>query len=150
MAAKITKPNEAERQWIAKNLAATREFVSAFSAGSSDIELPVLDAAFAAWLQQHDHESEDPNPVINAFGVAFGQNLVDQLQLEWVVASDEHGTELAVHGQTGDVLIYPANLVAKRYTARETGFFVPLFDEMRARIESVRSETPERPWWKFW
>jgi hypothetical protein len=101
-------------------------------------------------LAQHDAESEDPNPVINAFGIAFGQYLVDQLQMTWVVASDQHGTEMAVHGQPGDILVYPPNLVAKRYTARETVFFAALFTEFQSQIKIVRSQTPKRPWWKFW
>ena len=150
MIPKLSQPNNAERDWIANNLAATREMIAEFNGGSSDIEPSALDAAFATWLGQHNAETEDPNPVINAFGVAFGQYLVDQLQLTWVVASDQDGTEMAVHGQPGDILVYPPNLVAKRYTARETGFFVPLFSEFQKQVEMVRSQAPQRPWWKFW
>ncbi len=150
MIPKIARPNDAERQWIANNLDATRQMLREFSEGSDDIELTALDSAFEAWLRQHDADSEDPNPVINAFGIAFGQYLVDHLQLKWVVASDEQGTELAVHGQPGDILVFPPNLVAKRYAARETGFFATLFAEFQQQVEMLRSAAPKRPWWKFW
>jgi hypothetical protein len=149
MIPKLSKPNNAERAWIATNLASTRQLVAELS-GASDLEPSALDVAYATWFAQHDVESEDPNPIINAFGIAFGQYLVDQLQLKWVVASDEHGTEMAVHGQPGDILVYPPNLVAKRYSARETDFFAPLFCEMQQQIDAVRSQTPARRWWKFW
>lgn len=150
MIPKLSEPNDAEREWIASNLVATRELVAEVVGGKSDLEPAALDAAYAAWFANHDAEAEDPNPIINAFGIAFGQHLVDQLQLRWVVAADEQGAEMAVHGQPGDILVYPANLVAKRYTARATEFFAPLFVEMQAQITAVRSQTPSRPWWKFW
>jgi len=150
MIPKLSKPNDAEREWIANNLVATRELVAEVGDGTADLTPSALDAGYAAWFSQHDAETEDPNPVVNAFGIAFGQHMVDQLQLEWVVASDEQGTEMAVHGQPGDILVYPPNLVAKRYTARETGFFAPLFSNMQEQITTVRSQTPSRPWWKFW
>ena len=147
---KGTQTNNAEHDWVAKNLAVMREMIAEFNGGVSDIQPSSLDSAFATWLGRHDAETEDANPVINAFGIAFGQYLVEQLQLTWAVASDQHGTEMAVHGQPGNILIYPLNLVAKRYTARETGFFMPLFSEFQDQIEIVRAQAPQRPWWKFW
>jgi Domain of unknown function (DUF3806) len=150
MSPKLSKLNNAEREWIADNLSATREMIGEFSSESSDIEPSALDAAYSMWLAQHDPETEDPNPVINAFGIAFGQYLVDHLQLQWIVASDKYGTEMAVHGQSGDILVYPANLVGKRYTTRETDFFAVHFAEFQSQIEMIRSQAPERPWWKFW
>ena len=150
MIPKLSKPTNAELDWIAQNLAVTREMISEFNGGVSEIQPSLLDSAFAAWLSQHDPDTEDPNPVINAFGIAFGQYLVEQLQLTWTVASDKHGTEMAVHGEPGNILVYPLNLVAKRYTARETGFFVPLSSEFQNQIEMVRAQAPQRPWWKFW
>ncbi len=150
MIPKLSKPNDAELEWIANNLAATREMVAEFAGRVSNLEPAVLDVAYAAWFAQHAPKSEDPNPAINAFGIAFGQHLVDQLQLNWVVASDQHGTEMAVHGQPGDILVYPPNLVGKRYSAHETDFFAPLFCKIRKQIVAVRSQTLARPWWKFW
>lgn len=147
MAPQFAELNASEREWIAKNLAATREMIVAFGDESGEPAPAILDAAFADWMSRHDFDSEDPNPVINAFGIAFGQYLADQLALEWTVATDEHGTELAVHGQPGDILIYPGNLVAKRYMDRTTGFFVSLYEQFREQIERLR--TPRR-WWKFW
>jgi Domain of unknown function (DUF3806) len=47
-----------------------------------------------------------------------------------VVVSDEHGTEMAVHREAGDVLVFPANLVAKRWETRHTGFLRPLYDQV--------------------
>lgn len=101
-----------------------------------------LDDAYAAWFQdwsgQAPGEQEDPNVFVNAFGLAFGQYLVDTLKLGWAVATDEHGTEIAVHGQPGDVLVFPPNLVAKRFERSETQFFQPVYEEMRRQVEALR------------
>jgi hypothetical protein len=35
---------------------------------------------------------------------------------------------MALIGQPGDQIVYPANAVAKRWESRELGFFRPLFD----------------------
>ena len=63
--------------------------------------------------------------------------LLDALEgFEWVVAEDEGGTDLAVFGLRGaGVLVYPANLVAKRYESREPGFLQSTRD---AIVEQVR------------
>ena len=70
--------------------------------------------------------SGDPNGLINAIGIAFGQVLVDRLGFRWVIATDDYGTDLGVVAAegTGDVLVYPANFVAKRFEERRTGFIV--------------------------
>lgn len=53
-------------------------------------------------------------------------------------ATDEHGTDLALHGQPGDVLIHPTNATAKRVVADEAGFFTPLLTAMRSSVEELR------------
>jgi len=96
-----------------------------------------LDEAFARWLDMHDPTHEDPNPYINAFGIAFGQYLVDHCGLKWMVVIDDQGTEMAVRGQPGDVLIFPSNFVAKRYVSRQKNFFSLFYAEMKKDIERL-------------
>ena len=107
-----------------------------------------LDLAYGAWLSLW-RKREDPNPAINAFGVAFGQYLVENLEMKWAVVTDDHGSEIAVHGQPGDVLIYPPNLVAKRFEKRQTGFFNPVFLDLEKRLARLRGEEEKKPWWRF-
>ncbi|MDO5094670.1 MAG: DUF3806 domain-containing protein, partial [Propionibacteriaceae bacterium] len=104
--------NEAEAAWLA-----------GLSKSLSDRgiqDLAALSAFFAtqkeAWLALPADERPDPNPLINSVGAAVGDHLVAELGMEWMVASDEHGVEAAVVGQPGDVLVYPMNAVAKRWT----------------------------------
>ena len=73
--------------------------------------------------------------------------------LKWVIATDEHGGDLAVFGLpgAGDVLVYPANFVAKRWERRETDFLVRSYGEIVGTVHSLRAETRNapRPWWKL-
>ena len=152
MPQKILKPNASEEKWIQANLGLGQELVRTFapSSAGAPASLRSLDEAFAAWLAQHDPAKEDPNPMINAFGIAFGQHFVDKLHFSWAVVSDEHGTEMAVHGSPGDIIVYPPNFVAKRYTSKATGFFESTFAEMKRDVERVRSAPAKATWWKFW
>jgi hypothetical protein len=72
------------------------------------------------------------NAVINYVGIAFGQALVDGIGFSWVIATDDQGSELAVHGfpGRGDVLVYPANFVAKRWERRETNFLEKAYQQI--------------------
>ena len=99
-------------------------FIDAYSPADSGqpITLVILDPTFAAWLGQDVRDNTQINGTINIIGVQFGQFLVDSVGFRWVVSSDKHGADLAIlalPGQ-GDVLVYPANFVAKRWERRET------------------------------
>lgn len=155
---KIEPINENEVLWTKEQLENAEKFVAAFSAADSGARtfqpvtptsgvpgaptLAALDRAFAAWIDSRPAVAEI-NAIINCVGIAFGQALVDGIGLEWVIATDEHGTDLAVQGlpNRGDVLVYPANFVAKRWERRETNF---LEESYRRIAEDVRAIT--RQW----
>ncbi len=107
----IAEMNQAERDWIA-SLTAPLAGVAADPQRLSDH----FEAQRAAWFALPDAERPDPNPVINAAGAALGDLLARAFGLRWVVATDEYGTEAAVYREANEVLLYPMNLVAKRWT----------------------------------
>lgn len=70
-----------------------------------------------------------------------------------VIAEDEHGTGLVVFGLPGqgDVLGYPANLVAKRWERREANLIGLLFHEIANQVPRISSERSQpKPCWKLW
>jgi hypothetical protein len=139
---RISELSAAERAWVDDNLAAAHRYVADAGHlldGTQPLDPPALDAAWSFWLQAWPADEEDPNPVINALGLAFGQYLVDRLGLDWKVVEDENGTEIAVHGQVGEVLVFPPNLVAKRLEQRATDFFVPVAGQIEQRVAEVRA-----------
>jgi hypothetical protein len=97
----------------------------------------MLDAVVAGWLDD-DASRIDINEVVNGVGITFGQHLSDAADLEWVIATDGHGSDLALHGDPNDILIYPANATAKRLVAGERGFVQPLFSQLCADVAGLR------------
>ena len=121
----IEEPTEAELEWVAAHVRA-----AARAAGTPTPTLEQLDEAYEAWFVDWTgrpvDDRDDPNTAVNAFGLAFGQHLVDTQGFRWVVVTDQYGTEIAIHRQPGDVLVFPPNLVAKRLERGETCFLAPL------------------------
>jgi len=148
---------DAERAWIATHLAGARLFLEAMlpSDGDQSATLENLDRAWTAWLQLGVSDDEQVNHAINVVGVQFGQLLVDRAGFEWIIAADKHGTDLAIRALpgTGDVVVYPANFVAKRWERREADFLEESFAlicQQLTAIEGDRAVAKRRPWWQFW
>jgi hypothetical protein len=148
---------DGERDWVAQQLAAAREFVAGLSPADAGrpVTPEVLDRAFASWLPGAGDDTAGINAAINAVGVQFGQFLVDGAGFEWVIAADGQGTDLAVRALPGrgDVLVYPANFVAKRWQRRESGFLAASVAAIRGQVAEVAAGSAggkRRPWWRFW
>jgi hypothetical protein len=146
-----------ERQWIAQQLEAAPLFVAAMAPDDADkpVTLDALDRAFAAWLPQSSGDNTDVNSTINVVGIHFGQFLVDNAGFHWTIAADGHGTDLAVLALPGrgDVLVYPANFVAKRWERRESNFLATSFKAIQKQVQEVGEQWRDakpRPWWRFW
>jgi hypothetical protein len=139
---KIEKLSVREKEWIASQLQGATKLIAIYapSESSDELSLSALDHAFAAWISGNEGNAEMINAVINRIGVAFGQSLVDGLGLEWVIATDERGNDLAVYGlpEKGDVLVYPANFVAKRWEQRETNFLQASYDKIAQQIKLLK------------
>jgi hypothetical protein len=141
MEQKIDAPSEKEQAWIEEQLQNATEFVSAFSPEDSGepLTLGALDRAFALWMASGATDNAaEANRIINSVGIAFGKHLVEGLGLEWVIATDQYGSDLAVYGLPGigDVLVYPANFVAKRWERRETNFLEGAYGRIERQLES--------------
>jgi len=144
----ITDLNESERKWLRGNFELAGAIAQAYGLPvepGDRLDPKTLDVAWTAWLGSHNHGVDDPNPYINAFGIALGQHLVDHLGLEWKVVQDEGGTEMAVWGKVGDVLVFPANLVGKRYVARTTDFFAAIASQIEERVHQVQGQDSAEP-----
>jgi hypothetical protein len=148
---------DGERNWIANQLEKARMFFDAMSPNdkTNPLTLEALDRAWASWLSLGITDNEQVNATINAVGIQFGQHLVDEAGFAWTVATDSYGTELAVLALpgAGDVLVYPANFVAKRWERKESHFLRSGFDALRQQVEQVakmHSPRKSKPWWRFW
>lgn len=127
-----------EVQWRDQQLQVAQILVERYT-GGTDVTLEALDATVSSWLRDDDSRV-DVNTFVNGVAIALGEHVARATGLTWVIATDEHGTDLALHGQPGDVLIYPASSVAKRVTAGEEECVRALFDFWLTRLPP-----PSRP-----
>src|SRR5437773_2860373 len=138
---KIEPINEKEAAWIKAQLNNASKFVEGFSPSDSGqpLTLAALDRAFAAWVASGPSETNLVNAIVNYVGIAFGQTLSDGLGLKWVIAADDRGSDLAVLGfpEQGDILVYPANFVAKRWERRETNFLEEAYRQIANDIGAI-------------
>lgn len=141
MKQRINPVNENETAWIKTQLENASKFVEGFSQEDEEkpLALAALDRAFAAWIASEPTETDLINAVINHVGIAFGQALVEGIGLKWVIATDNQGSELAVHGfpGRGDVLVYPSNFVAKRWERRETNFLEKAYQQIGRDVRAA-------------
>ena len=140
---RIEPPNDAELRWIGENLEAARSMVGTYTPERAEERLSaaaldlVWERWLRSWLDKPAEARDDPNPAINAVGLGFGQVLVDELDMQWAVVSDEHGTDLAVHTDP-EFLVFPANLVAKRLDPPDVGFLEPIYEDIGAQLRQLR------------
>lgn len=92
----------------------------------------------AGWLLTPEDQRGDPSAFIDVIGAGVGEFLVDELGFSWVVSTDEEGTELAVLGQPGDILLYPLSAVAKQWTSQEEGSIAEFIDWFCDEVRSIR------------
>jgi hypothetical protein len=129
-----------ERTWLSNQLQAAQQFIADYGSTRAT-GLPALEHAWASWLDRQAVDPDDPDPVLNAVGVYFGQSLVDSLDgFDWVRTQDDAGTDMAVYGLpgAGDVLIYPASVVTERYQSRDASFLVSGHDRIVAQVADLR------------
>jgi len=141
-----TELSPAEHHWVAEQLQAASAFVAVHSPpdSGSAITLGALDRAFSSWLGKGVSDPAQVNAAVNAVGIAFGSLLVRDAGFSWVIATDGQGTDLAVRAlpDTADVLLYPANFVAKRWERREGTFMQAAFAETARQVREIAASMP--------
>jgi Domain of unknown function (DUF3806) len=139
---KVEPLTEKENAWISVQLQNASSFVEAYSPSHTGqpVTLAGLDRAFAAWIATKPTDPKSINAIINCVGVAFGRFLVEGAGFEWVIATDKHGSDLAIYALpgTGDVLVYPTNFVAKRWESRTGNFLAESYDKISAQVQKLR------------
>jgi hypothetical protein len=135
---------DAEHRWITSHIEAGRDFVSRYASQHTyeEFNLEALDAAWSAWMATSPTNTDDINHAINCIGIPFGHLLVQTGDFAWCIASDDWGTDLAVRAlpDRGDILVYPADFVSKRWERSTTDFLVDAFPEIMEQVSRTRQD----------
>jgi hypothetical protein len=123
-----------EQVWVQGNLALVAD--SGVDLDDADALGRAFDAEARRWFGTPEAERGDPNALVNAFGLALGEHLRRACGLRWVVATDEQGSEIALHRDPHDVRLYPTAMVARRWYDGTEG-------ELQALVAAVRESLAE-------
>lgn len=129
---RIDEVTPAEQAWLDELLAALR--AQGVDPSDADALGRHYDAAYAAWSAGED---VDANAAVNRIGAGLGAFWVGRLPLRWAVVTDQWGTEMAVHGQPGDIVLTPMSMVGKRWSEGETGFVPELARGLAERVGQI-------------
>ena len=148
---KVHQITAVENAWIGEQFRRAQDFVKRY-AKANEVTIETLDQAWQQWIATNENDVDRVNEIINAVGIAFGMALAGATPLKWVIASDEQSSELALFAfpGKGDLLIFPANLVAKRWEKREAVFIPAVYNAIIAQVQRIGAlqQQADEPWWK--
>lgn len=111
----VEQINKETREWIEDHL----QVADNTGFGTTPPRLfEAFEETLADYLMAKKTEDFDPTPFMATFGIAVGEYLRRELDMEWVMISDEFGTDLAILRETpdgGQVYSCPIIVVGKRF-----------------------------------
>ena len=77
---------------------------------------------------------------LQCLGIAFGDALVDHLDLHWVVVEDEYGRDPALQDRTTSLKLFPLTMISKRVEEGQDIDVVQLFTQICGKVDEVRAK----------
>lgn len=113
---------------------------------SSKYDANTLDLVFDKWRTSKDAKKETPEFVVEALGAALGQDIVDSLDCNWQVLTDQHGSDLIVIHKKYKVNGFPFSSAEKAYTENKVGYFQSIKLTIKHHIQEAEKigEVKER------
>jgi len=135
-----SKPQKIEtvsaKQRISIDAAAAKanRFVSDYLPGVSNPSLTDFDDAFSLW-QAEARRRYTEQQVIDILGAYLGNRLAADFQMEWILVTDQDGTDYAVRGKKFEVMSFPYASVAKRIENKKHEFMSGVYYTVKDAIE---------------
>lgn len=113
---------------------------------SSKYDANLLDEVFEKWKESKASRKETPEYIVEALGAAFGQDVVESLDCEWQVLTDQYGSDLTVIHKKYKVNGFPFSTAEKAYTENKVGSFQTVKLTLKHEIEMAKKggEVQER------
>jgi len=77
---------------------------------------------------------------LQSLGIVFGDALVLQLGVEWVMVEDSYGRDPALRSPGTSILVYPLTMISKRVERGDAVDVFDLFNAVAADVERLRRE----------
>jgi Domain of unknown function (DUF3806) len=109
---------------------------------STKYDAKILDEVFEKWRKNTDKNKEKPEFVVEALGAALGQDIVNSLDFEWQVLTDQYGSDLTVVHKKYKVNGFPFSTAEKAFTEKKVGNFQGVKLTLKQQIQEA--ETSEQ------
>ncbi|MBS0471437.1 MAG: DUF3806 domain-containing protein [Proteobacteria bacterium] len=124
---------EKQRDWIKGHFSEKADEKYAPLEGKLRLLKAIIDNK---WIEPHETWK------LQALGIALGDAFSQELGLEWVTVSDEHGTDPALRYSGTSIVVFPLTMISKRIENGESVDVIRLFFEFCAVIrERIDAET---------
>ena len=110
-------------------------FVAAYLSNTPNPDLKDYDRAFRAW-QTSASPQHSKDQVVEILGAYLGNCMIADFDMEWVMVTDEYGTDYAVRGKTNDVMAFPFSSVMKRIEDGEHEFLYGVYHTLKHTLKS--------------
>ena len=119
---------ETGRRWVRDHF--TPEAQHKYGQLSEKLRLlqTILDAGWIDAAETHK---------LQCLGITFGDALVQELGMEWVMVEDEHGRTPAIRLPGTTVIVFPLTMVSKRIEDGETVDVRDLFGRVVGRVREL-------------
>lgn len=134
--------NDSENSWLVNNIEIAKQLSMKYGSGGP-LTPNELDTIFAKWMSREGEKESDEN-IANSLGAAFGSYLVDQHNFNWMVLTDQYGTEYTVKHKIGETMAFPRSSIMKRIEDGSTDLFVNIYYIILDRIKNADSEKTKK------
>jgi len=119
-------------QFINKNAETGHQFLMKYSAFNEQkkFEFKYLDEALVNWKKSNEFAKEKPEKVIGFLGAVFGNKIVEELNFEWKIITDQYGTDYCVineNGQKNMLIAFPFSSAEKSVYENRPDSFVKIY-----------------------
>lgn len=115
-----------EQEWLRQKLDRLNKYISDLvpEHSGSKVDAKILDQLWMAWKKSAPEDNEAAAGFLQAFGVGFGQLLVEEAGFEWAILTDVAGADFVVRAlpYTANTRIVPIDFVLTRYENDENEF----------------------------
>lgn len=113
---------EAERQWVQ---ALIKGFGSDVVLSKTKSDLPTLQT-----IIENGPYTESPTNELVVIGTTYGDILATELELHWVVVTDEYGTDIGLQYKKSEIYLFPRDMIVKRFEQGEEIDLSFMFEEL--------------------
>lgn len=110
-------------------------FLATYLPGVANPSLADFDQAFHLWQREKKRRYKEAQ-VVKMLGAYLGNQLAADFQMEWVVVTDQDGTDYAVRAKKFEVMSFPFSSVEKRVERNQYDFMVGIYYIVKHTIET--------------